>query len=57
MKQVTINIGDSDLKDLEEIFQNEPDFRPQAKQDYLIIEILRQIIKNPKTEIQEAQVV
>lgn len=50
MKQVTIKIGDEDLKDIEEIFKNEPDFKPQARQDYLIIEILRQIKDNPKTD-------
>lgn len=50
MKQVTINIGDEDLKDIAEIFKNEPDFKPQARQDYLIIEILRQILNNPKAE-------
>lgn len=51
MKQVTINVGDDDIKDIEEIFKNEPDFKPQARQDYLIIQILRQIKDNPKTEI------
>lgn len=51
MKQVTINIGDDDLKDIAEIFKNEPDFKPQARQDYVIIEVLRQVINNPKTEI------
>ena len=51
MKRVTINIGDRDLEDLSEIFKNEADFKPQAKQDLLIIEILRQVLNNPKTEI------
>jgi hypothetical protein len=51
MKQVTIKIGDKDLEDLSEIFKNEADFKPQAKQDLLIIEILRQVLNNPKIEI------
>jgi hypothetical protein len=50
MKQVTIKVGDEDLKDLAEIFKNEADFKPQARQDLLIIEILRQVLNNPKME-------
>jgi hypothetical protein len=53
MKQVTINIGDEDIKDLKEIFKNEADFKPQVRQDMLIVEILRQVLNNPKTEIVE----
>lgn len=51
MKHVTIKIGDKDLEDLSEIFKNEANFKPQAKQDLLIIEILRQVLNNPKVEI------
>ena len=54
MKQVTINIGDEDIKDLKEIFKNEVDFKPQVRQDMLIIEILRQVLNNPKTEISDS---
>lgn len=50
MKQVTIKVGDDDLKDLAEIFKNEADFKPQARQDLLIIQILRQVLNNPKIE-------
>lgn len=53
MKQVTINIGDEDIKDLKEIFKNESDFKPQVRQDILIVEILRQVLNNPKIEIVE----
>ena len=53
MKQVTINIGDEDIKDLKEIFKNESEFKPQVRQDMLIVEILRQVLNNPKTEIVE----
>jgi len=51
MKQVTIKVGDDDLKDLAEIFKNEADFKPQARQDLLIIQILRQVLDNPKMEV------
>lgn len=53
MKQVTINIGDEDIKDLKEIFKNESDFKPQVRQDILIVEILRQVLNNPKIEVVE----
>jgi hypothetical protein len=53
MKLVTIKIGDEDIKDLKEIFKNESDFKPQVRQDMLIVEILRQVLNNPKTEIVE----
>ena len=53
MKHVTIKIGDEDINDLKEIFKNEADFKPQAKQDVLIIEILRQVLNNPKMNIIE----
>ena len=53
MKEVTIQIGDKDIKDLEEIFKNEADFKPQAPQDHLIIAILKQVVNNPKIEIKQ----
>jgi hypothetical protein len=53
MKLVTIKVGDEDIKDLKEIFKNETDFKPQVRQDMLIVEILRQVLNNPKTEIVE----
>lgn len=51
MKNVTIKIGDDDLKTLTEIFKTEDDFKPQATQDFLIINILKQVLENEKTEI------
>lgn len=51
MKHVTIKIGDKDLEVLKDIFKNEADFKPQAQQDLLIIEILKQVLNNPKSEI------
>ena len=53
MKLVTIKIGDEDIKDLKEIFKNESEFKPQVRQDMLIVEILRQVLNNSKTEIVE----
>jgi hypothetical protein len=53
MKHVTIKIGDEDINDLKEIFKNEADFKPKVRQDILIVEILRQVLNNPKTDIIE----
>jgi hypothetical protein len=57
MKSVTIKIGDDDLTDLANIFKNESSFKPMAKEDRLIIQILKQVLDNPKNEIIEAQVI
>jgi len=46
MKSVTIKIGDDDVKALKDIFKNESNFKPQAPQDHLIINILKQVINN-----------
>lgn len=46
MKSVTIQVGDDDIKSLKDIFKNEASFKPQAPQDYLIINILKQVIHN-----------
>lgn len=56
MKHVTIKIGDKDLEVLKDIFKNEPDFKPQAQQDLLIIEILKQVLNNTKTEITDIEI-
>lgn len=48
MRSVTINIGEDDLKDLQQIFKNESNFQPQAREDYLIVSILKQILENAK---------
>jgi len=53
MNSVTIKVGDEDLKLLEEIFKNEEDFKPQVKQDYLLIGIMRQVLDNPKTKLED----
>tara|TARA_A100001515_G_scaffold123334_1_gene107161 strand:- start:374 stop:529 length:156 start_codon:yes stop_codon:yes gene_type:complete len=45
MKEVTISVGDQDIKDLEEIFKNESNFEPQIRQDRLIVAILKEVLK------------
>jgi len=56
MKQVTITIGDSDLKDLEKIFENEKEFKPVTPQDHLLIALMKQIVENPKTDLPDVSV-
>ena len=56
MKNVTIKIGDDDLEVLTDIFKNESDFKPQSQQDMLIVEILKQVLNNPKNEITDIEV-
>ena len=51
MKNVTIKIGDNDLEVLTDIFKSEADFKPQSQQDMLIVEILKQVLNNPKSQI------
>lgn len=56
MKTVSVKIGDDDLKDLAVIFKNESSFKPMAREDHLIISILRQVLDNPKNEVIEIEV-
>ena len=56
MKNVTIKIGDNDVEVLTDIFKSEGDFKPQSQQDMLIIEILKQVLNNPKNEITDIEV-
>ena len=51
MKSVTIKIGDYDVEVLEKIFANESDFKPRDPRDELIVEIMRQVVENPKIEL------
>jgi hypothetical protein len=44
MKEVKITLGESDIKMLEDIFENESGFQPHSVQDHLIISIMRQCI-------------
>ena len=56
MKNVTIKIGNDDLEVLKDIFKSEADFKPQSQQDMLIVEILKQVLNNPKNEITDIEV-
>ena len=51
MKSVTIKIGDYDVDVLEKIFANESDFNPRDPRDELRVEIMRQVVENPKIEL------
>tara|TARA_X000001382_G_scaffold89290_1_gene63994 strand:+ start:344 stop:523 length:180 start_codon:yes stop_codon:yes gene_type:complete len=51
MKSVTIKIGDYDVEVLEKIFANEDDFKPRDPRDELIVEIMRQVVENPKIDL------
>ena len=51
MKSVTIKIGDYDIEVLEKIFANESDFKPRDPRDELIVEIMRQVVENPKVNL------
>jgi len=51
MKSVTIKIGDYDIEVLEKIFANESDFKPRDPRDELIVEIMRQVVENPKVSL------
>tara|TARA_B100001939_G_C16935983_1_gene616030 strand:+ start:1992 stop:2147 length:156 start_codon:yes stop_codon:yes gene_type:complete len=44
MREITINVGDEDIKDLQEIFKNEANFEPQVKQDRVIVAILKEVL-------------
>jgi hypothetical protein len=57
MKNVTVKIGDDDLNDLANIFKNESSFKPMTREDRLIIQILKQVLDNPKNEIIEAEII
>ena len=51
MKSVTIKIGDYDVEVLEKIFANESDFKPRDPRDELLVEMMRQVVENPKIEL------
>tara|TARA_R110002020_G_scaffold33003_1_gene101049 strand:+ start:265 stop:444 length:180 start_codon:yes stop_codon:yes gene_type:complete len=51
MKSVTIKVGNYDIETIEKIFANEPDFKPRDPRDELIVEILRQVMDNPKIDL------
>lgn len=51
MKKVSIIVGDYDVELLERIFENEAGFEPRDDRDKLLIQLMRQIIENPKEDI------
>jgi hypothetical protein len=53
MNTVTIRIGDDDLKVIDRIFENESAFDPRTQEDRVLIEVMKQVQKNPKVYIEE----
>ena len=51
MKSVTIKVGDYDIETIKKIFENEKAFEPRDPRDELIVEILRQVVDNPKVDL------
>jgi|TARA_R110000824_G_scaffold11384_2_gene49665 hypothetical protein len=51
MKSVTIKVGDYDIEVIKKIFENESDFKPRDPRDEMIIEVMRQIVENPKIDL------
>jgi len=51
MKSVTIKVGDYDIEVIKKIFENEADFKPRDPRDEMIIEVMRQIVENPKIDL------
>lgn len=46
MHTVTIQLSNEHLEMIKKLFQNEPNFQPQTSEDYVLVEILRQIAEN-----------
>ncbi len=51
MKTVKIKVGDYDLELLQKIFNNESDFEPRDDRDILLIQLMKQVLENPKENI------
>ena len=51
MKSVTIKVGYYDIEVIKKIFENEADFKPRDPRDEMIIEVMRQIVENPKIDL------
>lgn len=54
MKKIELLIGDYEYSQIEEIFENEPEFEPVTEKDEIIIEALKQLIN--KKNLQEENV-
>ena len=44
MKKIELLIGDYEYSQIEEIFENEPEFEPLTEKDQIIIEAMKQLI-------------
>ena len=44
MKKIELLVGDYEYSQIEEIFENEPDFEPITEKDQVIIATLKQVI-------------
>ena len=54
MKKVELLVGDYEYSQIEEIFENEPDFEPITEKDQVIIATLKQVIN--KNNLKEENV-
>lgn len=54
MKKVELLVGDYEYSQIEEIFENEPNFEPITEKDQVIIATLRQVIN--KNNLKEENV-
>lgn len=48
MNKVELMISDDQLDVLKQLFKNEPNFQPQTKEDYVLIDIIRSIVEHAK---------
>ena len=54
MKKIELLVGDYEYSQIEEIFENEPDFEPITEKDQVIITTLKQVIN--KNNLKEENV-
>jgi hypothetical protein len=52
MKKIELLIGDYEYSKIEEVFENEPDFKPVSETDKIIIQAMASII-SPKNLVEE----
>ena len=52
MKHIQLLIGDYEYEQIQEIFKNEPEFKPMGEKDKIIIETLRAVI-SPNNIVEE----
>lgn len=54
MKKIELLIGDYEYSQIEEIFENEPEFEPVTEKDEIIIEAMKQLVN--KNNLKEENV-